>query len=89
MAIRKSTIDKIRNLESRYGSLINAYEENKITYSTYSRYKKICLDPENHVYKPLFDSNQFKLWLRKMQIADPVMVSTFTDKELYRDYFNY
>lgn len=89
MAIRKSTIDKIRNIESRYGSLINAYEQNKINYSTYLRYKKICLDPENHVYKPLFDSNEFKLWLKKMQTIDPVMVSTFTDKELYRDYFNY
>jgi hypothetical protein len=89
MAIRKSTIDKIRDIESKYGSLINAYEANRLNYSNYLRYKKICLDPENHVYKPLFDSNEFKLWLKRMQETDPVMVSTFTDKELYRDYFNY
>jgi hypothetical protein len=89
MAIRKSTIDKIRNIESKYGSLINAYESNKINYSTYLRYKNIILNPENHFYKPKFDSNDFKLWLKKMQTVDPVMVSTFTDRELYNDYFNY
>jgi hypothetical protein len=89
MAIRKSTIDKIRNIEAKYGSLINAYESTIITHSTYSRYKAIALDPENHVYKPTFDSNRFKVWLRQMQTSDPVMVSTFTDRELYNDYFNY
>ncbi len=89
MAIRKSTIDKIRNIESKYGSLINAYEANRLSYSNYLRYKKICLDPENNVYKPLFDSNEFKIWLEQMIKTDSVMVSTFTDRELYNDYFNY
>jgi hypothetical protein len=31
-----------------------------LLHSTYSRYKAIALDPENHVYKPTFDSNRLK-----------------------------
>jgi hypothetical protein len=35
MAIRKSTIDKIRNIEAKYGSLINAYESTIITFNIF------------------------------------------------------
>ena len=46
----KSTLKKIRAVELKYGSLINALEENKLKPTTYYRWKHIVLTPEYNKY---------------------------------------
>ncbi len=44
--IRTSTYKKIYNIIKLYGSTLNAYENNVITYSTYYRYNNITMTKE-------------------------------------------
>lgn len=41
--VTKKTIFKILEIERLYGSLWEAYSSNKLSYSTYHRYRKIIL----------------------------------------------
>ena len=53
--IKVSTLKKIYDLEYEHGSLINAYENCTITYSTYYRYKQISLTES---YSDYFNINK-------------------------------
>lgn len=44
--VKETTYEKIREIELRYGSLVNALDANAITNSKYYRYRTISMTKE-------------------------------------------